>query len=58
MKNGITKGVVAGIAFCTAAGAVAVAKSKKSKARRIAKRTGKQIEMVGTMIQSFASMSK
>ncbi|MBR2370837.1 MAG: hypothetical protein IKA82_02330 [Clostridia bacterium] len=58
MKTKLASTVLAGVAVVTAAGAVAVAGSKKHKAKKMARKTGKQLEMVGTVIQSIASMTK
>lgn len=50
--------VLAGIAVATAVGAVAASSTKKRKARRTAKKTAKQLEAVGGVIQSIASMTR
>ena len=57
-KRSIIKGsLVTTVAVCSVAGAVMVANTKKAKARRLAKKAGKKIELAGTVLQGLADMS-
>ena len=57
-KTTVTASIIAGVAICGMAGAVAMASTKKSKAKRITRKACKKLEMVGTMLQSMADMAK
>ncbi len=57
-SRSIKASVITGIAVCGAAGAMAMMNTKKSKAKRIARKAGKKLEFVGSMLQNVADMTR
>lgn len=50
--------IITGIAVCSAAGAMAALTTKRSKAKKMVRKAGQKIELVSSMLQSVADMTK
>ena len=49
--------LVASLAACSVAGVIVLSNTKKAKAKRIARKAGKKIELMGSLLQSVADIA-
>lgn len=57
-KTVVKASIITGIAVCSAAGAMAALTAKRSKAKKMVRKAGQKIELVSSMLQSVADMTK